>query len=61
MTPDEKQSPLGQPAGVADPEPDPDFAGEHEDTAVSKDITGGQDEDAEPEAPGGWSGMEPTD
>ena len=47
---------------TADPDfgADADFAGEHEDTAVSKDITSGTD-DAEPEAPGGSSGMEPTD
>ncbi|MFV2010499.1 MULTISPECIES: hypothetical protein [Micromonosporaceae] len=47
------QTPDGQP-----PEDDPDFAGEHDDTAVSHDIIEGTDRDREPETPRGWSGME---
>jgi hypothetical protein len=54
--------PLGQPEN--DPtEPvvsdEPDFASEHEDTAVSKRITSGDDTDREPEAPEGWGGLDP--
>jgi hypothetical protein len=52
--------PLGQPAGdPTDTEPgEPDFAGEHEDTAVDKRIIT-RDEPREPESPDGLGGMEP--
>ena len=46
------QTPDGQP-----PEEDPDFAGEHDDTAVANDIIEGTDS-REPESPRGWSGLE---
>jgi len=36
---------------------DADFAGEHQDTAVDEDITGGRD-DREAESPRGWSGLD---
>ena len=36
---------------------DSDFATEHQDTAVSKDITAGTD-DKETESPEGWSGQD---
>jgi hypothetical protein len=49
---------LGQPAGGADPDGDPDFADEHDDTAVAEDILIGDDTDREPESPRGWSGLE---
>jgi hypothetical protein len=61
MTSQEKATPLGTPEhGTPDPDPDPDFADEHADTAVSKDITAG-DDDTEPESPDGWSGLEQHD
>jgi len=50
---------LGQPPGAADDD-EPDIAGEHEDTAVDKDVITGDDQ-REPESPDGWAGMEPTD
>ena len=59
MTSQEKNTALGTPENGA-PEGDPDFADEHADTAVSKDITAGQD-DTEPESPTGWSGLEQHD
>lgn len=51
---------LGQPPEGRDTTPDPDFAGEHEATAVDEDIiTGDEDEEErEPESPHGWSGMQ---
>jgi hypothetical protein len=59
-------APLGQPPSErddpdqpTDAPSDPDFAGEHEDTAVDKRITSGTDDDSEPESPAGWSGLEP--
>jgi hypothetical protein len=51
---------LGQPPQGADPDGDPDFASEHEETAVDDDIITGEDTDREPEAPRGWAGMEPS-
>jgi hypothetical protein len=36
----------------------PDFAGEHNDTAVDKRIIEGEDDEREEESPRGWSGME---
>lgn len=56
----DERVPLGHPAG--DPEDraaahTPDIAGEHEDTAVDKDITGGADS-GESESPDGWAGLE---
>ncbi|WP_428963890.1 hypothetical protein [Micromonospora fluostatini] len=50
---------LGQPPGGTDPEPDPDFANEHDRTAVDRDVVTGADADErETEAPRGWSGMQ---
>ena len=48
---------LGQSPDGTPPPDDPDFAGEHDDTAVSNDIIEGTDT-REPESPRGWSGME---
>ena len=59
MTSAERLPALGQAPGAADDD-DPDFAGEHEDTAVSKDVTAGRD-DAESESPAGWAGLESAD
>ncbi|MBL7260403.1 hypothetical protein [Paractinoplanes lichenicola] len=44
---------------IGDPDEQEDFAGEHSDTAVDKDVTADQDDDAEPESPDGWGGLEP--
>ncbi|WP_377570304.1 hypothetical protein [Micromonospora sonneratiae] len=54
---------LGRPAveadePVGDPDGDPDFASEHDKTAVAEDIITGTEPDPEPESPRGWSGME---
>ena len=50
---------LGQPAEGMDSTPEPDFANEHDRTAVDRDIITGADEDErEPESPSGWSGMQ---
>ncbi|SCL41627.1 hypothetical protein GA0074692_6415 [Micromonospora pallida] len=50
---------LGQPTEEVDTTPDPDFATEHDRTAVDRDIITGEDEeDREPESPTGWSGMQ---
>jgi hypothetical protein len=38
------------------PDGDSDFAGEHSDTAVDRDVTEG--EPGEKESPDGWSGMD---
>jgi len=48
---------LGQPVEGAGPEGDDDFAGEHDATAVDKDVTSGDGAD-EPESPDGWSGLD---
>jgi hypothetical protein len=42
---------------IGDPDGEPDFANEHDDTAVDEEITSG-DEPGEPESPEGWSGLE---
>jgi hypothetical protein len=42
---------------IGDPDGEPDFAGEHEDTAVDKDITAERD-DTEQERPAGWDGLD---
>jgi hypothetical protein len=42
---------------IGDPDGDADFAEEHEDTAVDRDITAGRDE-GENESPRGWDGQE---
>ncbi|MFC7545747.1 hypothetical protein [Plantactinospora sp. GCM10030261] len=56
---DERLPAIGQPQGNADPDGDPDFANEHEETAVADDvITGADAGDREPESPRGWSGMQ---
>ena len=55
---DEPLQPIGQPVEEPTPEGDDDFAGEHDDTAVGEDITGGRDS-GETESPTGWSGLEP--
>lgn len=39
----------------ATPDGDSDFAGEHADTVVDREVTEG---DGEQESPGGWSGMD---
>ncbi|NLU80601.1 hypothetical protein HCA58_19960 [Micromonospora sp. HNM0581] len=50
---------LGQPPEGTDTLPEPDFANEHDRTAVDRDIITGADEDErEPESPSGWSGMQ---
>ncbi|GIJ24335.1 hypothetical protein [Micromonospora lutea] len=50
---------LGQPPEGKDTLPEPDFANEHDRTAVDRDIITGADEDErEPESPRGWSGMQ---
>jgi hypothetical protein len=46
---------LGQPPGGRDTLPEPDFANEHDRTAVDRDIITGEDE-REPEASRGWAG-----
>ena len=57
--PDEARlAPLGQAAGDPDPEDEPDFATEHEESAVDEDIITGADVDREPESPRGWSGLQ---
>lgn len=58
-TPGEERLPaIGHPAGHPEPERDPDFAAEHEETAVSAEIITGDEPDREPESPRGWSGMQ---
>ncbi|MEU9508281.1 hypothetical protein AB0D32_18625 [Micromonospora sp. NPDC048170] len=48
---------LGQPPGGRDTLPEPDFADEHDRTAVDRDIITGADADErEPEASRGWAG-----
>jgi hypothetical protein len=37
---------------------EPDFAEEHEETAVDEDIISGEDEEREEESPKGWAGMQ---
>ncbi|MDI5943167.1 hypothetical protein ABUL04_04525 [Micromonospora harpali] len=50
---------LGQPPEGLDSTPEPDFANEHDQTAVDADVITGEDEDErEPESPHGWSGMQ---
>ncbi|KIR63326.1 MULTISPECIES: hypothetical protein [Micromonospora] len=50
---------LGQPPEGLDSTPEPDFANEHDRTAVDADVITGEDEDErEPESPHGWSGMQ---
>lgn len=50
---------LGQPDRGTDTLPEPDFANEHDRTAVDRDIITGEDEEErEPESPSGWSGMQ---
>ncbi|MER7416443.1 hypothetical protein ABT346_06580 [Micromonospora peucetia] len=53
----EKTPALGQPPGGRDTLPEPDFADEHDRTAVDRDIiTGADAEEREPEASRGWAG-----
>ena len=48
---------LGQPPEGMDTLPEPDFANEHDRTAVDREIVTGADEDErEPEASRGWAG-----
>ncbi|AYF32121.1 hypothetical protein ACIODS_14045 [Micromonospora chalcea] len=48
---------LGQPPEGVDTLPEPDFANEHDRTAVDRDVVTGEDEDErEPEASRGWAG-----
>jgi len=50
------QEALGQPP-TGTPDADPDFAEEHEETAVDEDVISGEDEERrEPESPRGWAG-----
>ena len=42
---------------IGDPDDTGDFAEEHEDTAVDRDITGDKD-DRESESPKGWDGLD---
>ncbi|MFC6022434.1 hypothetical protein ACFP2T_40550 [Plantactinospora solaniradicis] len=51
-------APLGQAPGDTEPEDEPNFAAEHDKTAVAEDIITGTDTDREPESPRGWSGMQ---
>nr|WP_221381184.1 hypothetical protein [Actinoplanes polyasparticus] len=43
---------------IGDPDEQEDFAGEHDATAVDDDVTADRDDDAEPETPQGWSGLD---
>ena len=43
---------------IGDPDEQEDFASEHEGTTVDEDVTAGRDDDAETEAPEGWSGLD---
>ena len=52
----EKLEALGQPVEEPSPEGEHDFAGEHDSTAVDKDVLG--DDTGESESPRGWSGMD---
>ncbi|GIJ27530.1 hypothetical protein Vqi01_26920 [Micromonospora qiuiae] len=55
----ERRPALGQPPEGTDTLPEPDFANEHDRTAVDRDIITGADQDErEPESPRGWSGMQ---
>ncbi|MFC3500957.1 hypothetical protein ACFOOK_08280 [Micromonospora krabiensis] len=50
---------LGQPPEGVDTLPEPDFANEHDRTAVDRDVITDADEDErETEAPRGWAGQE---
>jgi hypothetical protein len=49
---------LGQPVEEPTPEGEHDFAGEHDSTAVDRDIVAGRDGSTEEESPEGWSGLE---
>jgi hypothetical protein len=53
----EKLPALGQPTEGTDTLPEPDFANEHDRTAVDREIiTGADDDEREPEASRGWAG-----
>lgn len=53
----ERPPALGQPPGGRDTLPEPDFADEHDRTAVDRAIITGADADErEPEAARGWAG-----
>ncbi|MEH1015867.1 hypothetical protein V6U90_22495 [Micromonospora sp. CPCC 206060] len=55
----ERMPVLGQPPAALAPDADPDFANEHEETAVASDVITGEDEEVrEPESPRGWAGMQ---
>ncbi|PZG14931.1 hypothetical protein C1I95_20650 [Micromonospora craterilacus] len=55
----ERMPALAEPPEGMDTLPEPDFADEHDRTAVDRDIITGADEDErEPESPQGWSGMQ---
>lgn len=55
----ERLAALGQPPDGPDTLPEPDFAREHDVTAVDRDIITGEDADVrEEESPRGWSGEE---
>jgi hypothetical protein len=42
------------------PEPEPDFADEHDSTSYSGDLSGGPEGAREPESPKGVAGMDPS-
>ncbi|GIM87255.1 hypothetical protein [Salinispora arenicola] len=53
----ERLAALGQPPDGRDTLPEPDFAREHDVTAVDRDVITGEDADErEAESPRGWSG-----
>lgn len=52
------QVPLGRAPGETEPEDEPNFAAEHDKTAVAEDIITDTDTEREPESPRGWSGMQ---
>ncbi|MFU8873495.1 hypothetical protein [Micromonospora sp. SL4-19] len=53
----EHRQALGQPPEGLGTVPEPDFAPEHDRTAVDRDvITGADEEEREPEASRGWAG-----
>ncbi|MEE6257379.1 hypothetical protein [Plantactinospora sonchi] len=53
-----QRAPLGQAPDASEPESEPDFAAEHDKTAVQTEIITNDDNDREPESPRGWAGMQ---
>jgi hypothetical protein len=54
---DDRLPAIGHPSQEPERDEEPDFAEEHEDTAVDEDIVSGENE-REEESPKGWAGME---